>query len=103
MHKSSDNIRFELYHSLQQKTIGVIHFFHLSRAYISKLFKAEIGCTTHKYLTDLKLEYSPELLMNGKNVTEACYESGFNNCSVYIEAFKKKFSATPYKFIKGFQ
>ena len=75
--------------------------FDVSRAYLAKIFRSEIGCTPYHYLTDLKLEYSLSLLKEGKNVTEACFASGFNSCSVYIEAFKKKFFVTPHRYIKG--
>ncbi len=74
---------------------------NISRTYVSKLFREEIGCTPYRYLTDVKLEYSISLLKHGKNVTEACYGAGFNSCSVYIETFKKKFSITPYKYQKS--
>lgn len=73
---------------------------HISRAYIAQLFKREIGCTPYEYLTDMKIEHSIKLLREGKNVTEACFEAGFNSCSVYIQVFKKKLSQTPYKYKK---
>lgn len=73
----------------------------ISRAYLTRLFCTEIGCTPYAYLQNLKLEYSLCLLKNGRNVTEACFEAGFNSCSVYIEAFKKRFATTPHRYMKN--
>lgn len=73
---------------------------HISRAYLTKLFREEIGYTPYNYLVDLKLEYSVALMREGKNVTQACFLSGFNSCGVYIEVFKKKFGTTPRKYLK---
>jgi AraC-like DNA-binding protein len=73
----------------------------ISRAYLTGLFRREIGCTPYEYLIHQKLEHSVHLLNSGKNVTEACFASGFNSCSVYIEAFKKRFSTTPYQYMKA--
>lgn len=73
----------------------------VSRAYLTGLFHKELGATPYAYLSGVRLEHSLQLLKEGKNVTEACFASGFNSCSVYIEAFKRRFGTTPYKYIKN--
>ncbi len=70
---------------------------YFSKSYICRLFKNEFGCSPYKYLSDKKLGYAMELILNGATVTDACFASGYNNCSVFIEAFKKKFGFTPAK------
>ena len=61
-----------------------------------------MGCTLYRYLLDRKLDYSFSLLKEGKNVTEACYLLGFNSSSFYIEAFRRRFFGTPYKYVRSF-
>ncbi len=70
---------------------------YFSKSYICRVFKNEFGCSPYKYLSDKKLGYAMELILNGATVTDACFASGYNNCSVFIEAFKKKFGFTPAK------
>lgn len=70
---------------------------HFSQSYVCRMFREELGCGPYRYLSDKKLAYAMSLLHGGANVTEACYQSGFNDCSVFIQAFKRKFGATPYR------
>ena len=49
-----------------------------------------------KWITNKRLNYAYDLLNStDKNVTEICYDSGFENLSYFIQIFKKKFGITP--------
>ena len=43
------------------------------------------------------------ILEQGASVTEACYESGFNDCSYFIKCFRKSVGFTPYQYRKQVQ
>ncbi len=53
--------------------------FHISGNYLSAQFKLHTGLTLRDYLLDRKVNYAKQLLVQGANVTEACYQAGFND------------------------
>lgn len=71
-----------------------------SIAYLSRQFKLYTGVTVHNFLTFQRLNYSAFLLRSGYSVLEAALQSGFDDCSNYIAAFKRQFNITPYKYKK---
>ena len=72
-----------------------------SVTYLTQVFKRYTGKTVHNYLTQRRLEHARRMLKNGSSVTEACFQSGFSDCSGFIEQFKKRFGTTPYKYKKS--
>jgi len=48
-----------------------------------------MGVTINYYIRHKKISKSKELLQNGATVTEACFQSGFNNTSYFIKAFRE--------------
>lgn len=68
-----------------------------SVTYLTRTFKKHTGQTIHRYLTERRIEYAQKLLREGATVTEACYASGFSNCSNFIKVFKKVIGTTPKK------
>ena len=45
-----------------------------------------------------KIALAKDLLDKGADVTEACYECGFNDCSYFIRVFKKYVGMTPLTY-----
>ncbi len=74
----------------------------ISLPYLSTTFKKTIGTPIKVYIQTKKIAYAKELLDNGASVTEACYKSGFNDCSYFIKIFKQHTGETPLKHIKNF-
>ncbi len=72
-----------------------------SVTYLTQTFRKYTGKTVYNYLTERRLEYARRMLKNGSSVTEACFQSGFSDCSGFIEQFKKRFGTTPYKYKKS--
>ena len=72
--------------------------FHISESYLSAQFKHHTGLTLRTYLLDRKINLAKSLLMEGVNVTEACYRSGFNDYANFIRSFKKVTGISPGKF-----
>jgi AraC family transcriptional regulator, exoenzyme S synthesis regulatory protein ExsA len=55
--------------------------------------------TPGKWLTEKRLSHSKYLMQNtNKNIDEIIIDSGFNNRSHFIKAFKNRYGTTPLKF-----
>ena len=66
--------------------------------YLSHKFKKETDTTIFHYLIMSRISKAKQLLSEGMNVTETCYNSGFNDYSNFITTFKKITGYTPKKF-----
>jgi len=63
-------------------------------------FKQIYGETVFAFLFNYKMEFARKLLATKKyNVTEVSFEIGYSTPSHFIAAFKKKYGATPKKYI----
>lgn len=67
-------------------------------AYLSILFKEEMGASFVKYLTSLRLDYAKRLLEDGYKVVEVSKKSGFNNYRYFCDTFKKYNGVTPNEY-----
>lgn len=74
--------------------------FGISRVSLWRIFKANMQTTPAKYLQTLRLEHARLLLEAGADVTGACIESGFNDCSHFIRCFREKYGSTPLRYQK---
>jgi len=72
-----------------------------SVTYLTQTFRKYTGKSIHNYLTEKRLEHARKQLQNGSSVTEACYLSGFSDCSGFIFQFKKHYGITPGKYKKA--
>ena len=77
----------------------IAEHFHISSPYLSSLFKSYTDIGIKKYIQLRKISYAKNLLDNGRNVTEACFESGFNSCSYFIKTFKEHIGTTPFVYV----
>lgn len=75
--------------------------FHISIATLERHFKKHLSMTPKRYLEDKKLSKACTLLRQNYSVTEACFESGFDDYSHFITIFKKNFQTTPLKYKKN--
>lgn len=65
----------------------------------SRFFKLRTGRTLSDYILDIKLGYAARLLVDtSKNISEICFECGFNNQSNFNRIFKSKRGLTPREF-----
>ena len=74
--------------------------FSVSLPYLSATFKNAIGTPIVKYIQTRKIAYSKTLLDQDWSVTDACYESGFNDCAYFIKIFKQHTGMTPLQYKK---
>src|SRR5699024_3070047 len=72
---------------------------NLNRAYLTKLFKEELGITPSKFLTKVKLSYGCDLLeQTNLSIKEISEELGYANQFVFSSTFKKNFNISPTKW-----
>jgi len=76
------------------------HMRFTSKFHLLRLFKRYYGQTPMQYLIDRRLDKSKELLLKGQNVTETCFDIGFESPSSFSTLFKSKFGLTPTEFQK---
>jgi AraC-like DNA-binding protein len=74
--------------------------FYLSGTYISRQFKKHTGITIRNYILEQRIVLAKTLLNEGKNVSEACYMSGFCDYSNFIRSFTKLVGISPGHFKK---
>lgn len=85
----------------QKLSIKEITFMlHCSVTYLSRIFKQYVGMTVYDYITTIRIAKAQIMLREGKSVTEACFLSGFNDCSNFINKFKRATNETPSEFKK---
>jgi AraC-like DNA-binding protein len=74
------------------------HF--ISPATLNRWFREHLHISPKAYLEYKKLSHAVALLSNGASVTEACFGSGFSDCSHFCAQFKKQFGQTPLQYKK---
>lgn len=65
---------------------------------LERLFFQTLRSSPSAYLKKKRLENAVKLLASGKSVSDAAYQSGFSDCSAFIEFFKKTYGTTPLKY-----
>lgn len=71
----------------------------MSPVAFSRFFRQRTGRTLSEYIVDIRLGYAARMLVDStKNISEICYECGFNNLSNFNRTFKAKRNYTPRDF-----
>mgnify|MGYP000128807853 CR=1 FL=1 len=78
---------------------SISQMFHLSTAYVGKIFKTIQGNSYASYLVNYRLERSKTLLLEtNKTVNEIAGELGFTNATYFTTLFKNEYGMTPTTF-----
>ena len=72
--------------------------FYISESTVQRLFKHHVGVSVGKLIETKRLSHAEKMLRADRSVADACYGSGFSDCSRFILCFKKKFGKTPLKY-----
>ena len=67
----------------------------MSPAYLSVLFKNEVGMSYVKYLTNLRISRAKDFLKEGRKVYEVSELVGYHNYRYFSDTFKKYVGQTP--------
>lgn len=73
---------------------------NLSLPAFCRYFKKATKLTYTDFVNQYRIQYAKKLLIQDKNVTEACFESGFVSLSYFNRMFKKWTGETPSGFRK---
>ncbi len=79
---------------------AVAKFCNLTTAAFCRYFKKSTHYTFTDFLNQFRINRAKKLLVQDRNVTEACYESGFANISYFNKVFKKITGENPSAFRK---
>lgn len=86
------------------QTADVANHVALSKYHFARLFKRIFGLTVHQYVISLRLNNARHLIESTElNITDISLETGYNSLSVFINAFRRKFSLTPSNYRARFQ
>ena len=94
----------QIYHFIEanyEKNIDVnevARLCHLTTPSFCRYFKKSTHYTFTDFLNHYRINQSKKLLMQHKTVTEACYDSGFENLSYFNKTFKKFAGENPSVF-----
>lgn len=83
------------------KDIGLNEFadmVSMNPAYLSILFKEEVGISYIKYLTKVRIDHAKELLLAGKKVNEVSEMVGYHEYRYFSNIFKKHVGQTPNEY-----
>jgi signal transduction histidine kinase/ligand-binding sensor domain-containing protein/DNA-binding NarL/FixJ family response regulator len=74
----------------------------ISRMGLHRKIKALTGQSTGEFIRNIRLKKACELLSNhGKNISEVCYDVGFNSPSYFTTCFTEVYKMTPTDFVKS--
>lgn len=79
---------------------AVARLCNLTTAAFCRYFKKSTHYTFTDFLNQFRINQSKKILLQDKNVTEACYESGFANISYFNKTFKKITGENPSAYKK---
>ena len=88
-----------------QEPIGlssVAKLCHLSEGGFSRYFKKMTRLTFTEFVNSYRIDKAKKLLLLDKNVTEVCFECGFESLSYFNRTFKKITGTNPLSFKKEY-
>jgi len=75
--------------------------FHLSPAYLQRLFKHETGICMGEWLSEQRLQRAAYLLSNSYlSIKEITHVVGYEHTSSFIRAFERRFTQAPARYRK---
>ena len=75
--------------------------FHLSPAYLQRLFKQETGICMGEWLGEQRLQRAAYLLSNSYlSIKEITHAIGYEHTSSFIRAFERRFAQAPARYRK---
>ena len=104
--KASDTERMNKVHAYVMKNFRekitldeVAALANMTPSSFSRYFKTHANKTFSEFLTGIRIGYSCKLLIEKKmNITQACYDSGFNTLSNFNRQFKTFTQYTPLEY-----
>ena len=73
----------------------------ISRTVLHVKMKNLLDMSISEYVRTLRLGKAKELLLEGLNISESAYRTGFSDPNYFSKCFKKKYGSTPSDFISA--
>jgi AraC family transcriptional regulator len=70
----------------------------LSEFHFHRLFRSAFGETPHDFLTGLRLQRARQMLASGTQVTEVCFDIGYESLGSFSSKFRARFGRSPVEF-----
>jgi AraC-like DNA-binding protein len=70
----------------------------MSRFHYTRIFKRVYGLSPRQYLKDLRINKGKELLKQGLNISQVCFEVGYDSLPTFCNAFKKATGYSPGEY-----
>jgi AraC-like DNA-binding protein len=86
--------------TLQPKLDDAAQLSNMTTPAFCRFFKKQVGMTFSDFVNETRINQARILLTEGKTVSEAAFESGFNHLGHFTEVFKKYESVNPKDFRK---
>ncbi|RTY78857.1 AraC family transcriptional regulator [Flavobacterium sp. LS1P28] len=107
LYNNKEQVRLKVVHKFieenYQRTVSIEEISlltHLSKAAFCRYFKKMTRLTFTEFLNQYRIEQAKILLKTDKNVTETCFECGFESLSYFNRIFKKVVGENPIQFKK---
>ncbi len=72
---------------------------YLTPRYLSTMFSRETGCGINKFIKNVRMEKTRELLLNtNMKISDICQAVGYSNVSYFCKSFLEEYGLTPEKF-----
>jgi AraC-like DNA-binding protein len=69
---------------------------------LHRKIKALTGQSTGEFIRNIRLKKARELLsLHGKNISEVCYDVGFNSPSYFTTCFAEVYKMTPSEYARS--
>lgn len=79
---------------------SVAYEFNVSKEYLSKVFKQNLGINFSKYLSERRMEEAMKLLKLGHSIKFVALSVGYRDTGYFHKVFKHYFGKTPIQFIE---
>jgi len=73
--------------------------FFINKYYLCHSFKSETGVTIKEFINTRRISKAKDLLSQGYNITDLCYQCGFGDYSSFYKTFKKMTGKSPKEFL----
>ena len=73
---------------------------YLSRPQFFRVFKQELGITPVELVNKERLRYAKRILLESRDISQACFAAGFNSLSYFHRIFKKEERKTPMMWLE---
>ncbi|MFT3739309.1 MAG: AraC family transcriptional regulator [Breznakibacter sp.] len=82
----------------------IANWYGMNTSAFARYFKQKTGKTFVSYVNDLRIAFACKLMQGGNlNISQVCFECGFNNISNFNRCFKQLMNQTPSAYIAGFK